>query len=460
MVSQSLFKKYDIRGVAMGDDAPLTKDAAMLIGQAIGTYMQRIESTSKVVVGRDNRQTSLMLQDALMAGLAKSGCDVVDIGLVSTPLVYWHAIHEETKGGVMVTGSHLPAQYNGFKISVGTRNVYSSRLQMIAKMVEENDFQSGKGALESNQSAYSQYIRDIVKRISIDKSFKVALDAGNGTGGLFSPRLLELWQQELVGSLYLDPDGTFPNHVPNPQHEENVHELGELVRETQADIGVAFDGDADRIGVLDEKGNLIAADRILTLLAVDMLDRHPKSAVVGEVLCSQVLFDAVRQAGGVPFMAASGHAIVKDKMREVSALIGGEMSGHMFFGEDYFGFDDGFFAMGRVLQLMANSGKTLSELDAQLPKLYSTPEYRPHCPDEDKDFVIEGVANQLRDKGTISDIDGVRLQMPNGWGILRASNTEPVLSLRFEGKTEADALEIRKLFEFALAQYPKVEKFT
>lgn len=455
-----LFKKYDIRGVAMGEKAVLTREVAYAIGHGIGTYLQRVEKQTRVVVGRDNRHSSFELQDQLMEGLKHSGCKIIDIGLVSTPLMYWHAVKNGNIGGVMVTGSHLSREYNGFKLSVGSRNIYDKDLQKIAQLIENNDFTYGEGAGDVivETSAYSQYIHDLEKRVTIKRPLKVVIDPGNGTGGLFAPRLMQLWGLEAVG-IFIEPDGDYPNHPADPSDERNLKALSEKVLEIGADIGIAFDGDADRMGAVDEKGQPIVADRLIALLAQDMLKRHPGATVIGDVLCSQVLFDAVKAAGGVPMMAASGHSIVKDAMRTHRALLGGEQSGHIFLGEDYFGFDDAYLVAGRLIQLVANSEHTLSELDNQLPRLYSTPEYRPHCPDNEKAHVIQSVRDMLAHAGEINDVDGVRVQFPEGWGLLRASNTEPVLSLRFEATTREQALAYRDAFARALAKFPHVESF-
>lgn len=464
-IDARLFKKYDIRGVAQGESAPLTREAALVIGQAFGTYLQRQHHTRLVVVGRDNRLTSYDLQEWLIQGLRKAGCQVMDIGLVSTPLVYWHALHagqaEAYKaGGVMVTGSHLAPHYNGFKLSVGSENVWGDALQQIAQLALKRDFTYGEGmsSLTVNTSAYSHYIHDIAKRVTISRPLKVVLDAGNGTAGIFAPRLLELWGQQVTG-IYLEPDGNYPNHLPNPQEAHNVADLGRKVLEVGADLGLAFDGDADRVGVVNERGELIPADRILALLAQDMLQRHKGAGVVAEVLCSQVLFDSVRQAGGVAHMAASGHSIVKDQMRQVGALLGGEMSGHIFLAEDFYGVDDAYLVAGRFLALLAEQNQGLSALDDRLPRLYATPEYRPHCPDELKQTIIEHVGQVFdqRHDVQVKRVDGVRVTFAQGWGILRASNTEPVLSLRFEGVDEASALSYRQQFLDALALFPQVQ---
>jgi len=455
-INPKIFKKYDIRGQATGDSALLTGDVARSIGRAFGTFLQMRENKNLVVVGRDNRSSSFELQAALMDGLKKSGCNVIDLGLVATPVVYWHAVNEGSAGGVMVTGSHLAGDQNGFKMCVGNQTIYGSDIQTLKSMIDQNRFYSGSGAQSTDNASYSKYVKDLGERIPKGKSLKVVLDAGNGVGGLFSPRLMEAWGHEVLACLYCEPDANYPNHHPNPQDAENMQDLSAKVVELGADLGIAFDGDADRMGAVDEQGNMIAADRLLALLAKDMLTRHPKAAVVADVLTSQVLFDVVEDNGGFGFMAASGHSLVKEAMREKSALLGGEMSGHIFLGEDYFGFDDGFFAAGRLLQVIAAADQPLSALDAALPRLFSTPEYRPHCPDEDKQTVIDGVAEKLSEQGEVETVDGVRIKFENGWGLLRASNTEPVLSLRFEGKTEADALAYRDRFADALKAYPQV----
>jgi phosphomannomutase/phosphoglucomutase len=456
-INPKIFKKYDIRGKAEGVDATITPEAARLIGHGFGSYVQRIEGKSVVVVGRDNRTTSFELAQAAMEGLAASGCRVIDIGQVSTPLVYWHAVQHGEAGGLMVTASHLPPDQNGFKLCVGARNIFGDQIALLRSMIEADQFAYGSGAVEADQTAYSQYIHDLDKRVRLARRLRVVVDAGNGTAGLFVPLLFKRWGITVVECLYCEPDGRFPNHQPDPQNPDNLRALAAKVRAVSADAGIAFDGDADRMGAVDEQGNIIVADRILALLAGDMLTRQPGATVVADVLSSQVLFDAVAQAGGQPVMWISGHSLIKAKMVELGAPLGGEMSGHIFLGEDYFGFDDAYLAAGRLLRLVAAGDKPLSALDAQIPRLHSTPEYRPHCPDEHKQTVIDGVKAKLADQGDVTDVDGVRIQFSSGWGLLRASNTEPVLSLRFEGVTAADALRYRDLFFTALRAFPQVE---
>jgi phosphomannomutase/phosphoglucomutase len=452
----NIFKKYDIRGRAAGEGIELDNEAALAVGRAFATYVQSIEQIETVVVGRDNRGSSYDLQHALMQGLRSSGCRVIDIGLVGTPLVYWHAVQEGNIGGVMVTGSHLPADQNGLKFCAGSRAVFGDELTALKEIIEKDNYYYGSGDLVTDSGAYTRYVRDLAGRIRHQHSLKVVIDAGNGVGGLFAPRLLELWGHQLLDCLYCEPNAAYPNHHPNPQREENMRDLAARVRDLGADVGIAFDGDADRIGAVDEQGHLIPADRLLALLARDLLGRHPAAVVVTDVSSSQVVADVVESFGGRALMAPSGHALVKDVMRQHNGMLGGEQSGHLFFKENYFGFDDGFFAMGRLLQLIGQTGKRLSELEAELPTYYSSPVYRPACPDEDKQKVINGVARHLESMGKVIRVDGVRIQFDKGWGLLRASNTEPVLSLRFEAETETDALIYRDLFVRALRQYPQV----
>ncbi|MBC6934657.1 MAG: phosphomannomutase/phosphoglucomutase [Chloroflexi bacterium] len=456
MIEPKIFKKYDIRGQAEGPNAAITPQAARLIGQAFGTYLQRMEGKKLAVVGRDNRTTSYDLAEAALQGLADSGCGAVQIGLVSTPLVYWEAIQRGEAGGVMVTGSHLAPDQNGFKLSVGARNLYDEKIQLLRLLIERNELAYGSAEIELDETTYSRYVRDLEKRLPRMRPLKIVMDAGNGTAGLFAPNLFKRWGHTLVECLYCEPNGRYPNHQPDPQQPQNLQALCAAVRAAGADIGLAFDGDGDRVGVVDETGQIIVADRVLALLARDLLARRPGAAVVADVLSSQVLFDEITRSGGQPVMWISGHSLIKAKMAEIGAPLGGEMSGHIFMGEDYYGFDDAYFVAGRLLQLLAAGNRPLSQLDAELPRLYSTPEYRPHCPDEAKSRVIAGVKDALAGRGDIVDVDGIRIRFERGWGLLRASNTEPVLSLRFEGQTEADALAYRDVFFEALAAFPEV----
>lgn len=455
MIDPGIFKKYDIRGRA---GEVVTEAAAKAIGQAFGTYLQQ-QGVRAAIVGRDNRHSSPALAHAAIAGLTRAGCDVTDIGMVATPLVYWCAVEAGNIGGMMITGSHLKPDQNGFKLSIGKDNLYGEQIQALRQMIERGELAEGHGQVQTDDSVRERYLAMATEKLGRERSLKIVVDAGNGMGGVFGVPLLEALGHQ-VTCLYCEPDGSYPNHQPDPQVPANLRDLCERVKQEGADLGLAFDGDADRVGVVDDQGNAIPADRVLILLARDTLARHPGATVVADVLTTQVLFDEVERAGGKPLIWISGHSLIKAKMAEEGALLGGEMSGHIFIADGYYGFDDGPFVAGRVAQIVARQDRPLSELMRTIPTLYATPEYRPHCPDDRKAPVIEAVRQQLAGDYPINTVDGLRITFERGWGLLRASNTEPVLSLRFEGETEADALRYKQIVQDALvAAYPEVESF-
>ena len=458
-ISAAIFRKYDIRGQATGPDAPINETIAELIGRAYGTYLQQRMNLNQVVIGHDNRTTSPALHRRAIAGLTGSGCDVLDIGLVSTPQVYWYTVQRGDIAGLMITASHLGPQNNGFKLSYGSQSLFGDDIQQIYHIIQGNDFASGSGSVESLSSddVYTAYIDDLAGRATITRPLKVVIDAGNGTGGLFSQRLIERWGHEVLDCLYCEPDGRYPNHQPDPGDAENMHDLCAKVQAAGADVGLGFDGDADRLGVVDEQGHLIAPDRILALLAKDTLSRHPGSQILADVSSSQVVLDEVEGAGGVPVLCPTGHSLVKAKMAETGAPLGGEMSGHIFMAEDYHGYDDAYLVAGRVLQLLSASDQPLSALDNAMPRLHSTPLYRPHCPPETADAAMQAIRDRLQDRGQPIEIDGLRMQFTDGWGLVRPSNTEPVLSMRFEGRTEADMLAYRDLFFDVLREFEDID---
>ncbi|MGQ9910644.1 MAG: phosphomannomutase/phosphoglucomutase [Candidatus Flexifilum sp.] len=459
MIERGLFKKYDIRGRAEGDGAPLTPQAAHLIGRAFGAHL-RAAGRTEAIVGQDNRRTSPALAGAVSAGLSEAGIAVQDIGLTSTPVVYWYAMQQDEAGAVMVTGSHLAPEQNGFKLAIGVRNLYGDAIAALHARIAAGDLPTGDGSIMHlpAEAIRERYQADLLRRVWMARPLTVVVDAGSGTAGLIAPDLFEGWGHTVI-RLYCEPDAAYPHHHPDPQEPRNLADLAAKVVEVGADIGIAFDGDADRMGAVDETGQIIPADRLLTLLALDLLQRQPGAAIVADVLTSQTFFDAVAGAGGRPELWASGHSLVKAHMAEIGAPLGGEMSGHIFLGEDYYGCDDAYLAAGRLLNLIGAADRPLSVLNAALPAYVSTPEYRPRCPDEDKASVIAGVRAALADDPAvraITEVDGIRIQYDAGWGLLRASNTEPVLSLRFEGRTEADALAIRRRFFDVLRTYPVV----
>lgn len=455
MIEPGIFKRYDIRG-KVGD--ALTEDAAAQIGQAFGTHLLR-KGVRTVVIGHDNRVHSRGLAEAAMVGLTRAGLTVTDIGLASTPVVYWCAVQTGGAGGMMVTGSHLAPEMNGFKLSIGKNNLYGDQIQRLYTMIETGDLVTGEGEVVVDDTVNDRYLAMAERKLNHPRALTIVVDAGNGMGGIYAVPLLERLGHT-VFPLYCEPDGTYPHHQPDPQKAANLTDLAATVKETGADIGLAFDGDADRVGVVDDQGQPVVADRVLVLLARDILSRHPGATVVADVLSTQVLFDEIKRAGGQPLVWISGHSLIKAKMGEVGALLGGEMSGHIFISDDYYGFDDGVFVGGRIVQILANSDQPLSAMMQTVPRLYATPEYRPHCPDERKQPVIDAVHAQLKDQYPINDVDGIRITFDKGWGLLRYSNTEPVLSMRFEGETEADALRYKQIVKDAVQQvYPEVEDF-
>ena len=455
MIQPGIFKRYDIRG-KVGD--AITEEAAQQIGRAFGTYLLR-QGLREAVVGHDNRLSSRSLADAAIRGLTAAGCGVIDIGMVATPVVYWSAIEAGNIGGMMITGSHLKPEMNGFKLSIGMSNLYGDQIQALRRMIETGDLLSGSGQARIDDSANERYLAMAESRLHHARLLKIVVDAGNGMGGIYGPPLLEAFGHTVI-RLYCEPDGTYPHHQPDPQNPDNLRDLSARVISAGADLGLAFDGDADRVGVVDDQGNPISADRVLVLLARDTLKRNPGATVVADVLSTQVLFDEVTRAGGRPLIWISGHSLIKAKMAEEKALLGGEMSGHIFMGDGYYGFDDGVFVAGRIVQILSAQDQPLSAIMQTVPTLYSTPEYRPHCPDEKKESVIQAVHEALKPHYPINDVDGIRITFERGWGLLRQSNTEPVLSLRFEGQTEADALEYKRIVREALVKaYPEVEDF-
>lgn len=455
MIEPSIFRQYDIRGAASGDQTMLTPAVATLIGRAFGTVVQREAGQRGVIVGRDNRISSAALAAAAVDGLRASGCAVIDIGTVSTPTLYWFAVQNDS-GGLMVTGSHLAPDQNGFKLCIGRRSLYGADIAALRDLIDAGAFATGSGTLTTEPDAITTYMADLAARLPGTRSLRVVIDAGNGTASLIAAALVRRWGHDVIDCLYCESDGTYPNHQPDPTKLKNVADLSAAVRQHGADIGLAFDGDADRVGVVDEQGALIAPDRVLALLAQDLLTRHPGAVIVADVSSSQAVFDTVRQHGGSPLLWRTGHSFIKAKMAETGALLAGEVSGHIFLAEDYFGFDDGYFAAGRLLDLLGRRDQPLSALNDALPRLYSTPVYRPHCPPELMPGVLARVGEAFADHDIVT-VDGLRISFAQGWAGVRTSNTEPVLSLRFEGATEADALAYREAVFAVLREFPAID---
>ncbi len=446
MLKPTIFREYDIRGVA--DTELLSADVADL-GRGLGTLLQR-KSGRRINIGRDCRLSSTRLHEALLEGLVASGCEITDIGVVPTPLLYYSAVHLEADGAVMITGSHNPSEFNGFKTVRGSGTIHGEEIQEVRRLIEARDFMSGHGS-HRMVDVISPYLGEVAGQFKFERRIKVVADAGNGTAGPVMHQLFKRLNCE-VTELFFDMDGRFPNHHPDPTVPANLKQLQEAVRSQKADLGIAFDGDADRIGAIDENGEVIYGDMLLLIYGREILTRKPGATFIGEVKCSQVLYDELKRLGGNPIMYRTGHSLIKAKMKLEHAELAGEMSGHMFFADRYFGYDDALYAACRLIEIVARSGRPLSAQFAGLPKMVSTPEIRIDCPDETKFRVVERMAAHFRQTHRVIEIDGVRILFDQGWGLVRASNTQPVLVLRFEAQEQSLLEKYREEVEGILEQ--------
>lgn len=431
-LSRAIFREYDIRGIAGKD---LTEEAATAIARAYAAFLAERGARGALAIGRDNRPSGVALHRALVGGLLESGVDVVDIGIVPTPVAYWSQHKLDVVGGIQITGSHNPPEYNGFKLGLGTKPVYGADIQHIYELAVAGSFPKGKGNLRSEQ-VIDRYVDDIATRVGkLSRNLKVVIDCGNGAGALVAPKLFPRLGIE-PRCLFCESDGTFPNHHPDPTVPKNVEDLIAAVKRDQAGIGIAFDGDADRIGVVDDTGEIIWGDYLLIVYARDVLARMGKGqSIVFDVKASQALPEAIEKAGGVPVMWKTGHSLIEEKMHETHAPVGGEMSGHMFFSEGFYGFDDALYGAARLLHIVSESGKTVRELLADVPRFVSTPEIRISCPDDRKFGIVDEAKKHFAAKYKVITVDGVRVLFGDGWGLIRASNTQPVLVMRFEART-------------------------
>ena len=446
-MNPNLFREYDIRGRVPEE---LNQETAYRLGQCFGAYYRDF-GAKRISLGRDCRLSSPELRLGVLEGMMDAGMDVKDLGMVPTPLLYFSLHHLHVDGGIQITGSHNPPEYNGFKICLGKTTIYGEEIQKLRRIGESGSFPKGKGSVETRE-VIRPYREEVLKRIRCgQKARKVVLDAGNGVAGLVAPELYARMGVE-VEELFCEPDGLFPNHHPDPTLPENLRHLVQRVSDTSADLGIAFDGDADRIGVVDRKGKVLWGDQLMILFSRDLLKRHPGAKIIGEVKCSQVLYDDIRKNGGVPIMWKAGHSLIKAKMKEEGALLAGEMSGHLFFAERYFGYDDAIYAGARLLEILTNENKELDELLAGVPSLVSTPEIRLDCPDDQKFQIVADLASEFKKQYQVIDVDGARVVFEGGWGLIRASNTQPVLVLRFEAEDQKTLQEIQKIFMNKLAE--------
>ena len=445
-VNPSIYREYDIRGIA-GED--YDEKFVEALGRALGTRLLR-DNISKCAVGRDCRVTSPSYHRVIKSGIRSTGVDVVDIGECPSPLMYFSIHHLDLFGGVQVTGSHNPANYNGFKICIGKTTIHGEDIQELRQMIDAGDFASGSGSEEAYPiiPAYHGFLEEQFGRSG--DGVKVVVDSGNGTGGPVGPPLYRAMGCEVI-ELFSEPDGTFPNHHPDPTVEENMADLIAAVRQNGADLGIAFDGDSDRIGAIDNAGRIIWGDEMLVVFAREILRKNPGATVVSEVKCSQRLYDDVEKNGGKAIMWKVGHSLLKAKMRETGALLAGEMSGHLFFADRYFGYDDAVYAGARLIEIVANSRDSLEEMLSDLPETVFTPEIRIDCPDEVKFDLAERAKERFVELGYgLVDVDGVRVLFEHGWGLIRASNTQPALVMRFEADNEEHLNEYRSLVEAEL----------
>jgi len=432
-IKPEIFRQYDIRGLV---DKDLTQETVELLGKGIGTYF-RWNKKKEVALGRDCRLSSPLYSQALTEGLLSTGCEIIDLGIIPTPLLYFTIYYKHIEAGVMITGSHNPPEYNGFKMMVGEETLYGEAIQEIFTLIQNEDFIEEKSSITKDLHIVPEYQEYVLNNIKLDKKLKVVVDAGNGTAGVVAVPIFKKMGCEVI-ELYCEMDGRFPNHHPDPTLPEALEDLIQKVKKTKADLGIAYDGDGDRIGIIDDAGNIIWGDVLMVLFARDILPSNPGAPIISEVKASKVLYDEIERLGGRPIMWKTGHSLIKKKIKEEKALLAGEMSGHIFFADRYFGFDDAIYSSARLLELLSRSDKRLSQMLSDLPQTFSTPEIRIYASDEVKFKIVEEVKKELSQKYPIIDIDGVRAIYPGGWGLVRASNTQEVLVLRFEGDTEKD----------------------
>ncbi len=459
-MNEKIFREYDIRGVAGSD---LTEKFAVSLGKAFGSYLGRVNPEAKcITIGRDARISSEELAGGVIKGVVSSGIDVIDVGLCPTPLQYFSLFHLDVDGGIMVTGSHNPPQYNGFKLSVGKETIFGDSIQRLKDILMNQEWSEcqHKGGIKEYDiiSAYKEFIVSRFSYLS-DKKYrrlKIVADAGNGTAGLVVPELLDAAGCEVM-PLYCEPDGRFPNHHPDPTVIEYIEDLIKTTKSWGADLGVGYDGDADRIGVVDATGDIIWGDQIMIVLSRDILKRIPGAVIVGDVKCSQVMFDDIERHGGRPIMWKTGHSLVKDKMKKEGAVLAGEFSGHIFISDGYLGYDDAVYTTMRIIEIMKTRGLGMSELLSDIPRMHNTPEIRIECPEDKKKSVVQRVVKRFQElmasgNGQVSikglhDIDGIRVVFERGWGLVRASNTQPVVVMRVEAEDEKSLNSYKALLD-------------
>ncbi|TES90623.1 MAG: phosphomannomutase/phosphoglucomutase [Candidatus Cloacimonadota bacterium] len=446
-MNPEIFRTYDIRGIA---DVDLTNEAVEILGKSYGTFLP--SNAKRIGIGRDIRLSSERIKNNFVKGLLSTGLNVIDFSVIPTPLLYFSVHKYGLDGGVVITGSHNPEKYNGLKILVSKDTIYGEEIQEIRRIADKSVFRKGSGSYEE-RDIEGEYIDDILGRISPGKrKLKIVFDAGNGTTGPVTKRLYSKLSFEFE-ILFSEPDGSFPNHLPDPTIPEYLQDLIRRVKKSKADIGIGFDGDGDRIGAIDEKGRIIWGDKLLAIYSSELLKKRPGAKIICEVKCSNGLLEYIKELGGVPIMWKTGHSLIKAKMKEEDAPLAGEMSGHMFFSDNYYGFDDAIFASLRLVELVSRTEEPLSMLVDKIPSYFVTPEIRIDCPDSKKFEVVKEVKKVFEKDYKIIDVDGVRVSFSDGWGLLRASNTQPVLVLRFEANSQEALNRIKTRFYQTLEKY-------
>jgi len=438
-MNRRIFREYDVRGLHATD---LTDDVVTNLGRAFGTFVRR-KGGKTVALGRDFRPSSPRLAAAYEKGLLETGCDVLRVGVLPTPGLYWSIAHLKTDAGVQVTGSHNPSEYNGFKMNLGLASIYGEAIQDLLKAIDAQDFEKpASPGTASEHPTEAAYMDMLASKVAPKRKLKVVLDAGNGCAGPVAPDVFRRVGCEVI-ELFTEPDGTYPNHQPDPTVEENMQDLIRAVKEHGADLGIGYDGDADRVGAVDERGRIVWGDQILALLAREVLSRHKGAPIVFDVKCSQGLEEDILAHGGKPIMARTGHSVMKARMKEEGAPLAGELSGHIFFSDDFFGFDDAIYVSLRLMRDVADSGKSLGQLVDSVPQYVATPEIRLDTDDDLKFAIVDRVRDHFAKTHEVIAIDGARVKFGDGWALVRASNTQPVLVVRFEAKTQARLDAIR-----------------
>ncbi len=439
MINKYIFREYDIRGKVEEDFPP---DVVENLGRGFGTFVKRAGG-QEIALSGDVRLTTPMLLDHFKKGVLSTGIDVINIGILPTPVNYFSMFELDVSGAVQITGSHNPPEFNGFKMSLERKAVYGDQIQNILQIIEKNDFEIGDGS-EVKHNLKEKYVKMILEKIHIERPIKVVMDCGNAAGGILAPGIFKKMGVELK-ELFCEIDGTFPNHHPDPTVESNLSDLIQLMKTGRYDIGVAFDGDADRIGVVDETGEIIWADQLMSLFLPEIIQKKGDE-ILYDVKCSQALEEMIVKYGGKPVMWKTGHSLIKQRMHELGCRFGGEMSGHIFFADDYYGYDDAIYVAARIVQTLSRKDKKMSELRKELPKYYATPEMRMEAEnDEEKFRIAKEAVEYFTNNYDCSTIDGVRIRFGNGWGLVRSSNTQPVIVCRFEANTQKRMEEIKSL---------------